>query len=84
MSRVGRFEAVRLSIDVGEWHRYACDWFSERVDFFVDGALVRSCANPPGYPMQLMVAVFDFPERSTGDDNHLEPEFVVDWIRGCR
>jgi hypothetical protein len=28
--------------------------------------------------MQMMVAVFDFPERSGGSDVHLVPELVVD------
>ena len=29
-----------------------------------------------------MVAVFDFPEWSIGDDDHLVPELVVDRISG--
>lgn len=33
--------------------------------------------------MQIMIAVFDFPEWSTGDDDHLVPELVVDWIDGA-
>jgi hypothetical protein len=28
-----------------------------------------------------MVAVFDFPGWSTGADDALEPELVVDWVR---
>jgi hypothetical protein len=27
-----------------------------------------------------MLAVFDFPEGSTGDDDHLVPELVVDGV----
>jgi len=34
----------------------------------------------PPYALQLMVAVFDFPAWSTGDDEHLVPELVVDRI----
>jgi hypothetical protein len=30
----------------------------------------------------MMIAVFDFPDRSTEDDDELVPELVVDWIRG--
>ena len=37
---------------------------------------------PPTYPMQMMVAVFDFPDRSTGDDADAVPELVVDYLRG--
>jgi beta-glucanase (GH16 family) len=78
------FEAVRLPLDLAEFHEYACDWTSERVEFFVDGALVRRVDGPPRYPLQLMLAVFDFPERTTGSDADLVPELVVDWVRGYR
>jgi hypothetical protein len=76
------FEVVRLPIDLADFHTYAVDWTSERVDFFVDGDLVRSCSQPPTYPMQMMIAVFDFPERSSGDDADAVPELVVDYLRG--
>lgn len=76
------FEAVRLPIDVAQFHTYAVDWTPTTVDFLVDGALVRSCAGPPAYPLQLMVAVFDFPEPSTGDDADAVPALVVDHVRG--
>jgi hypothetical protein len=46
-----------------------------------DGQPVRRCAGPPAYPMQLMLAVFDFPEWSTGSDDQLVPSFTVDYIR---
>ncbi|MEN3309616.1 MAG: hypothetical protein V7603_5818 [Micromonosporaceae bacterium] len=77
------FEVVRLPIDIAEFHTYAVDRTPERVDFLVDGELVRSCAGPPAYPMQMMIAVFDFPDRSTGHDADAVPELVVDYIRGC-
>jgi hypothetical protein len=76
------FAAPRLPIDIADFHTYAVDWTAERVEFLVDGAPVRSCPRPPGYPMQSMVAVFDFPERSTGDDADAVPELVVDHLRG--
>ena len=38
--------------------------------------------SPPTYPMQAMVAVYDFPEWSVGDDDHLVPELVVDHVAG--
>jgi hypothetical protein len=57
------FEAVRLPIDVAAFHTYAVDWTPDRVDFLVDGDWVRGCPRPPAYPMQMMVAVFDFPDR---------------------
>ncbi len=76
------FEAVRLPIDVAEFHTYAVDWTADGVDFLVDGVLVRSSVQPPRYPVQMMIAVFDFPDRSTGDDADAVPELVVDVVRG--
>jgi hypothetical protein len=76
------FDAVRLPIDVADFHTYAVDWTPDRVDFLVDGEPVRSCSGPPTYPMQLMIAVFDFPEWSTGADSQLVPGLVVDYVRG--
>jgi hypothetical protein len=78
------FAAMRLPLDAAEFHQYACEWTTDRVDFLVDGALIRSVSGPPRYPLQLMLAVFDFPERSVGPDAHLVPELVVDWVRGHR
>jgi hypothetical protein len=34
--------------------------------------------------MQMMLAVFDFPEQSTGDDAGAVPALVVDHLRGYR
>ena len=75
------FEAVRLPIDVADFHTYAVDWTASNAEFLVDGKLVRSCPHPPAYPMQVMLAVFDFPEKSTGGDTEEVPELIVDWIR---
>lgn len=76
------FAAPRLPIDVAELHTYAVDWDSSVAVFTVDGAEVRRCPAPPTYPMQVMVGVFDFPEWSTGHDDHLVPELTVEWVRG--
>ncbi len=76
------FAAPRLPLDVAEFHTYAVDWDEEAAVFSVDGEDVRRCPRAPAYPLQAMVAVYDFPDWSTGDDDHLIPELVVDWIRG--
>ncbi|MFL6130349.1 MAG: glycoside hydrolase family 16 protein [Mycobacteriales bacterium] len=76
------FEAPRLPIDVADWHTYAVDWAADRVEFLVDGEPVRGCTGPPTYPVQTMLAVFDLPDRSTGDDADAVPELVVDYLRG--
>lgn len=76
------FDAVRLPVDVASFHTYAVDWTAEGADFFVDDTLIRSCPRPPAYPMQMMLAVFDFPEEPAGGAADLVPELVVDRIRG--
>jgi hypothetical protein len=76
------FAAPRLAIDVTAFHTYAVEWDAHGAVFTIDDFVVRRCANPPTYPMQLMVAVFDFPQWSTGDDDQLVPELVIAHIRG--
>lgn len=76
------FDAPRLPLDVAEQHTYAVDWDIELAEFSVDGEVVRRCPRPPTYPLQLMVAVFDFPEWSTGDDDHLVPSMTVEHVAG--
>lgn len=76
------FAAPRLPIDVAEMHTYAVEWDAAEAVFTVDDVVVRRCAAPPTYPLQVMVAVFDFPEWSTGSDDQLVPSLTVDWIRG--
>ncbi len=80
-SVVGDFEAVRVPVDVAEMHDYAIEWDADVVRFLVDGQVVRSCTGPPAYPMQLMVAVFDFPDQAEPDDD-VVPSLVVDHVRG--
>jgi len=81
-SLVHDFAAPRIPIDVAEWHEYAARWDDDEAVFSVDGDHVRTCRNPPTYPLQVMIAVFDFPEWSRGGDDHLVPAYEIDWIRG--
>jgi len=77
------FEQARLDIDVAEPHVYAADWRPGRVDFLVDGEHVRTVEQAPAYPMQMMVAVFDFPEHTQASEHagHV-PRLAVDYVRG--
>src|SRR5215207_2866525 len=61
------FDAPRLPIDVAEHHTYTARWRPGHVDFLVDGDHVRSVDQAPDYPMQMMVAVFDFPAHDQAD-----------------
>jgi Glycosyl hydrolases family 16 len=81
------FDAPRVAIDVSEPHIYAADWRPGRVDFLIDGERVKTVRQAPDYPMQMMVAVFDFPEKAAAekaaadkDPAHV-PELAVDWVR---
>ncbi|QBR94596.1 glycosyl hydrolase family protein [Nocardioides euryhalodurans] len=76
------FAAPRVGIDVTAFHTYAVEYDEQEAVFSVDGAVLRRCPRPPTYPVQLMLAVFDFPEWSTGDDDHLVPELVVESVTG--
>jgi hypothetical protein len=71
------FEAPRVEVDVSEVHRYAVERDADHSVFTVDGVEVKRCVRPPTYPVQIMLAVFDFPEWSRGDDAGLVPELVV-------
>ena len=77
------FSTRRLAIDVAQVHVYAADWRPGRVDFLVDGQRVRTVHQAPGYPMQMMIAVFDFPAKAalSPQSEHV-PELAVDYVRG--
>jgi hypothetical protein len=49
------------------------------VRFAVDGETVRTVRQAPAYPLQMMVAVFDFPEKP-GPPDHV-PMLAVDFVR---
>ncbi|MBV9831886.1 MAG: glycoside hydrolase family 16 protein, partial [Marmoricola sp.] len=77
---VGDFAAPRLELDVARFHDYAVRWDADAAVFSVDGEDVRRCTAPPRYPLQVMIAVFDFPGWSAGDDDHLVPLLEVDRV----
>jgi hypothetical protein len=74
------FATTRRPIDVRDWHTYAAEWTADHIDFFVDGTPTRTVHQSPGYPMQMMIAVFDFPDRAESDGDHV-PRLWVDEIR---
>jgi Glycosyl hydrolases family 16 len=78
------FAAPRVALDAGEFHVYAADWRPGRVDFLIDGEHIRTVHQAPEYPMQMMVAVFDFPGKaaSSPQPDHV-PELAVDYVRGA-
>lgn len=62
-----------------DWHTYAVDWTADEVAFSVDGVHLRTCSGPPRYPMQMIMAVFDFPERAPGHEDHV-PRLIIDRV----
>ena len=77
------FAAPRLDLDVREPHTYTAAWRPGRVDFAVDGTHVRSVGQAPAYPLQMMVAVFDFPAHAdaAAHADHV-PALHVDLVTG--
>lgn len=75
------FEVVTLPLDLRDFHEYAAEWTADRVDFFVDGSRVRTVPQAPGYPMQLMLGVYEFPTEDGPARPGTYPQtFVVDWV----
>jgi hypothetical protein len=75
---VEAFSADPYPIDVSIDHRYAVDWQPGRVEFLVDDVLVKTVHHAPDYPMQLILGVFDFPDRApVGQVEVPVPELVV-------
>jgi Glycosyl hydrolases family 16 len=77
------FEAPRVELDVADFHVYAAAWRPGLVDFLIDGLQLKTVHQAPDYPMQMMVAVFDFPDKATSSSQpgHV-PELAVDYVRG--
>ena len=80
---VEQFSAEPMSIDVTQPHRYAIDWQPGRVEFFVDDERTRVCTQAPDYPLQLILGVFDFPDRRPAGEVAVA-ELVVHRVRGTR
>ncbi|GAB4069930.1 hypothetical protein GCM10028777_33500 [Angustibacter speluncae] len=71
------FSADPVALDVGERHTYAVEWTPDGTTFELDGRTVRRSAQSPRYPMQLELAVFDFPGRGPRPQ---VPELVVESV----
>ena len=79
----GDFEKVRVPIDATSFHVYAAEWTPGRVVFLVDGEPVKTVAEAPDYPMQLMLGIYEFPDGDRRATDYPR-EFVVDHVRGYR
>jgi hypothetical protein len=75
------FSTIPLDLDVTEQHTYSARWWPGRTEFSVDGVEVRQADQAPDYPLQLMIGVFDFPDKAQPDDTRL-PEMRVTRVTG--
>ncbi|WP_328463846.1 glycoside hydrolase family 16 protein [Actinoplanes sp. NBC_00393] len=74
---------VTLPVDVAEFHTYAVDWQHGSLEFSIDGSVVKRVAQAPDYPVQLAIAVFDFPDRAALVPGPIPvPELVVTDVIG--
>ncbi|KAA1419769.1 glycoside hydrolase family 16 protein [Mumia zhuanghuii] len=65
---VEEFRTEPVALDVAQSHTYGVDWRPGAVDFLLDGAVARTVAQAPAYPMQLILGVFDFPDRASAGE----------------
>lgn len=75
------FTREELAIDAREPHLYAAEWTPDRVSFFVDDEHVRTVGQSPGYPMQLMLGIYELPGERAGP---YPKELVVERVAGYR
>jgi glycosyl hydrolase family 16 len=75
---VEAFSADPLDIDVAEFHTYGVDWRPGSLTFTVDGEPVKHIGQSPNYPVQLMIGVFDFPDKADPAATDVPvPEMIV-------
>ena len=62
------------------------EWTPGRVAFFVDGDLVKTAGQAPNYPLQLMLGIYEFPDKTDAERSLRDypKAFVVDYVRGYR
>jgi hypothetical protein len=76
---VDDFEQVEVAFDPRGPHDYGVSWSPGRVEYDVDGQIVKTSHQAPDYAMQLMLGVYAFRAAAPGDATI---RFVVDRVRG--
>lgn len=75
---------VELEVDTTDWHSYAVAWDDDGARFYVDDRLVHRSAQRLGYPMQVMVDLFEFPDGPDRDPSAYPKTAGVRLVRGSR
>lgn len=79
------FQKVRVDGDLTQMHDYAVEWTPDRLRFFIDGRWVRTVAQAIGYPVQLMLDIYEFPRGDgTRDLSALPHVLRVERVRTYR
>ena len=76
---VDDFIAPSIDIDVSNMHDYAVEWGLNGSIFQIDGKTIHSSQQMMNYPMQIMIAVFDFPDWPARTDDFV-PRMIIDSI----
>jgi hypothetical protein len=58
---------VALDLDATDWHTYAAAWTDRTTTVYVDDRPIRTVEQGIGYPLQLMVDLFEFPAGGPRD-----------------
>jgi hypothetical protein len=79
------FSQETVAMDARDFHVYAADWTPDGVAFSVDGNVIKTVDQSPGYPLQLMLSLYEFPASEYGESTAPYPKrFTVDYVRGYR
>ncbi|WP_460738837.1 GNAT family N-acetyltransferase [Microbacterium neimengense] len=63
-------EKIRVEGDLTQPHDYAVEWSPDRIRFFIDGRWVKTVNQSIGYPVQLMLDVYDLPLAPRGGSSY--------------
>jgi hypothetical protein len=78
------FQQVHLRGDATDWHTYAAEWTEDAVHFFLDERHVKTVAQSIGYPMQLMLNIYEFDAPAEPRAADYPKVFPVDFVQGSR
>jgi hypothetical protein len=83
-SVVDDFHRESFTLNAANYHVYAAGWDATRVTFYIDDVRVGTLAQSPTYPMQLMLGIYELPDRLRPEaSSHIWPKAMeVDYVRG--
>ncbi|GAA2725862.1 glycoside hydrolase family 16 protein [Cellulomonas aerilata] len=73
---------LALDLDATELHTYAAEWDARRVRFYVDDQLVHTVEQGLGYPLQVMVDLFELPTQDGPEPAGYPKRAQVRSVRG--